>query len=604
MVKKKADHVMIKVTQLHQQLVTKFEIDSNIARQIDNLQQTYHNINAVWKNPAKSQLKRKLQSIFLTKTEFPPLFCSNLSQADIKTANENKLQDWLTHAAMLGNIALVKWLYDSTQTNKQITLNRNTFLAANYSGNLELVQWLYEKINKKELLALSQFDLNRAAQSGCLKLVQWLCDKAPEEIRLIPNEETLSEAARSGNLPLVQWLCIEKQLIPNQDTLCRAVNSGNVMLMQWLCNEKHLFPEQYMLNWAARSGHFNAVLWLCNKTRRKNQLIPNQATLLKAIESGNLPLVQWLYKQKQFSPEQTILKQAVLSGNLSLMQWLCSEKYTNGQLRPDQYILGLAAELGYTRIYSFLCEHHEKTVKSAKEPTRNVGQSIALHPTSILNTNPRNDPKSPTHVNSISYQTPIGTSWLFKGYLCNVEKIPIVQCTAVSNDVKLKARQQIRTAVAKTLNDYNTIWQYAGNTKKIRSSYRALASIQLNINNLEEMVKSIIRFFKSKKGHWYAGEKNLASKKYRKNRGPSIKTLLMINLLTIPLFHRNVTNNILTLITRELDHGLQYELDLTKHKLGGCNIEGLICFFENECKRFAGLRYSDEEEEKPQQTVI
>ena len=58
---------------------------------------------------------------------------------------------------------------------------------------------------------------------------------------------------------------------------------------------------------------------------------------------------------------------------------------------------------------------------------------------------------------------------------------------------------------------------------------------------LEHMVQTVLAFFEGKIGHWRAGSQCELGQ-YQLNRGPSIKKLLMMQMLTLPVFHRRLTN--------------------------------------------------------------
>ncbi len=220
-----------------------------------------------------------------------------------------------------------------------------------------------------------------------------------------------------------------------------------------------------------------------------------------------------------------------------------------------------------------------------------------------LNFNNRNDLSHPTKASMIGGLSILHNHFIWQGYLATVKELDITQCKQASIDEKHSACEQIIKAVKDALLTYLTIWGQASphTTREInntlvtkletkRTSYVELNGIQLIDFNLEKTVKNIIGFLKNGSGQWNPGKRLKNTSDYQKNNGPSIKVLLMKNLLTIPLFNRKVQNNRITLVTRtEIEHGLEYDLDLTKRNFGGCYISGLICFFENECKRFAGL---------------
>ncbi len=202
--------------------------------------------------------------------------------------------------------------------------------------------------------------------------------------------------------------------------------------------------------------------------------------------------------------------------------------------------------------------------------------------------NPKQPMISPTDASAITRYSKLGNK-LRSGKLAAVKPLEKNHYEAASAIIRQQAHEQIKNAITKTLAEYSTIWRPAENKETTRKSFKVLLTLPIKTTSFEETVKQIIRFFKKPIGHWRAGKKDPMSRRYRKDKRPSIKPLLMKNLLTIPLFNTTLDGDTLTLITQELTHGLRYKLDLTKDYFGGCNINGLICFFENQCKRFAGL---------------
>ena len=211
----------------------------------------------------------------------------------------------------------------------------------------------------------------------------------------------------------------------------------------------------------------------------------------------------------------------------------------------------------------------------------------------------------PVRAHSICSRSLLGRALYFRGHLATVEVLKDEEYQSVSADIKKLVCWQIKVAMAKTLNEYNAIWKCPNEEKTNRASFcrlsQLLEAIRQGNKSLEDIVDDIIQFFQKDAGRWYAGRKAMQSEAYVPNNGPSIKFLLMKNVLTMRFFDREVTDDsTLTLITQtELkDSGLQYTLDLTQDNFGGCHIPGLIRFFENEFRRVAGLRKPEVEEQQ------
>ncbi len=190
----------------------------------------------------------------------------------------------------------------------------------------------------------------------------------------------------------------------------------------------------------------------------------------------------------------------------------------------------------------------------------------------------RHLPVSPTLFSAIHYTSKLSFK-LRRNHFALVKPLPLGQYPAVNVEIKQEACCEIINAISLTLLEYGEMFFH---TSTKLSEIKKLNEIKNNAANssLENIVKDLRHFFMNEFiGKWRACV----------SYNPSVESILMKNLLTIPLFERKVHNNTLTLITNELVHGLQYELDLTRDYFDNCNIKGLVRFLENEFKRVAGL---------------
>ncbi len=564
----------------------------------------------------------------------------------------------LSTAIRSGNLALVQWLDGKIEVDVK-TKPSYLFLAA-ASGSLELMEWLYIR-----QLAPGQRILEIAAGSGNFELVQWLCST---EEKLIPNIKTLENAASTGNLALLKWLFAKfssyhnftiaehqqnfsgflkaylsmltraiwsgslevvaylyKKISAKKEILLEAVKSGNLKVVQWFCDparfHKRLSLNQEILFKAV--DHYELLQWLCDNTSEGKELPLTQSMLSRAACLGRLETVQWLCDDargnRKLTPDQTTLNSAILSGNLALLRWFRNECQADTSLIPDQKTLEYAALHGSLTVVKWVLEEmreeiSENTLVLIAKHNNNVANFLRNYLTECAETqrNLRRDPESPTQARLIAWNSEIGFGLSQKGYLYRTKELAEDQLHAASEETKKLALKQITRAVSDTLLEYNKIWKLSKTEETKRLSYRELKIVLLEIKlnehvdmPLEDSVEKITHFFKTSTGHWNAGQKKRDTNEYKPNKGPSIKTILMRNLLTIPLFHHKVADNILTLISHtEMQHGILYNLDLSKKNFGGCNIEGLIRFFHNECKRYAGLGLRPAQEKQTNKLIF
>ncbi len=195
------------------------------------------------------------------------------------------------------------------------------------------------------------------------------------------------------------------------------------------------------------------------------------------------------------------------------------------------------------------------------------------------------------------------TSCLFWGKLAKVKPLDTTQYSAKSEQTKAIARISLINTIIGTKEQYYSIWCMCGvsmfSTSReaivtSRASYKAIEEIMNDINNNErsfdQIFSKVICYLRSgnKKGRWLAGKESNHGH-YTRNNGPSMKHLLVQNILTM-LLKKNKVNSSIHLITNtELDSPIEYSLDVTQSQVGGCHIAGLITYLENECKRQFGF---------------
>ena len=245
------------------------------------------------------------------------------------------------------------------------------------------------------------------------------------------------------------------------------------------------------------------------------------------------------------------------------------------------------------QILSYVMEDHPAYQKNALSKVETIWTQIS----ELRYCNPRNYPSHPIKVSKLSPWSSYGRMFYLKGYLATVKALTPNQYLSASIRTRELACKQIINAIANTLAEYNAIWKHPDKKETIRTSFcqlsHCLETIKKESKSLEAIINDILLFFQKGSGHWHAGKKNSKTGVYSLSNRPSIKTLLMKKLLTISLFDRKInSDDTLTLITQteSEENAFQYTLDLTQDKFGGCYIPGLICFFENECKRVAGLK--------------
>ena len=525
-------------------------------------------------------------------------------------------QETLEKAMKSGNVKLIKWLYYNTFAKKKLYISEAMYYNAVKTGNVLLVNWLH-RFNTYAKNHDAMNALNCAIESGNIKLLEWLflqnnkhCSYKRESFKVIGRlqhyQNTWSKAAKFGNLALIYWLCETAHFQPTQTTLKYAVKSGNVELITYLL--KKLSPT------TVEPAHINMVKQLYQRDQDNTK---KQNTLDQAIRAGNVEFTLWFYKIfPQTCLSQSALWDAARKGSLDLVKWLCHTTHKVNQLIPDQETFVQAAFSGNVKLMQWLLDNaHEEpsqeTLRRINHSIINTGNNNLYHfiqdyTKELAKTRQHfhHDPIHPIKVKSLHPLSSVNLNFWANGYLNFVEKLTIKQKLTANQQIRSLALKQIIDAVKFTLYEYNIIWRPSITEKTTRPSYHQLSAILDLIQNshLDGTIKHITQFFKGDIGYWHAGTRcsvpysvegtylYIARLGYEEDKGPSIKTLLMKNLLTIPLFHRKIKDDTLTLITRtEIESNFLYTLDLTQDNFGKCNINKLICFFKNEFKRLITL---------------
>lgn len=304
--------------------------------------------------------------------------------------DDKLLTSALQHAALVGNLVIVKWIVENVERSaipvfdQSFTLHNAiqgghleilkylhelrfqivTWLFINRSdhgagaGNFEMVQWLYD--NGYRASTINAFKV--AVEKGHVAIVRWLMEKAQDNYDF---NQAFIDAAANGHLELVQLIHSRTSIDRYESTLALAAGHGHLDVVQWLFQNARPTTlsisflsstplpdtrEECAVSEAAGNGHVEIVQWLhAQIADRERQLEYNIA---HAAENGRLELVQWLVQNSKPGLRYS-LDAAASSGNLELLQWLKA----NTETFCSEHAINDAAANNHLHVLQWLHEH-------------------------------------------------------------------------------------------------------------------------------------------------------------------------------------------------------------------------------------------------------
>ena len=254
-------------------------------------------------------------------------------------------------AAHHGHIALLTWLSDNS-----CPISYRAAHAAAKGGHIHIIEWLVN-INK--------IDENMFCQDETYMYIPGLIagnknDSAEEIIEKLEwcrsNGHLLDGrinfgAGMSGKKEIVQWLNTEG--VPMDEKTCRgAAYRGHLSLLRWLLDNgcpcsasimsysftpKNLYPRDFVMFLLSRGYQFtcetfyHAVIVFSYSGLRwlREQGCPwNEGTFARAIERGDLTILEWLYGNKCPQPNDNDICDSAMSWpQLKVIEWLYSKGF-------------------------------------------------------------------------------------------------------------------------------------------------------------------------------------------------------------------------------------------------------------------------------------
>ena len=235
--------------------------------------------------------------------------------------------------------------------------NEHTLFRASNQGNLPVVQYLLNELNDAEV-AVQQKNhaLCRAVENGHLPVIQYMLEhgadvRADEDLPLLL-------AASAGRMDIIECLVNHGANIRAPGVLCWAGDSGNLEVVKYFmqyCDDGNN-DVGYALCSAADNGHFDTVVYL---NEHSSVSIPQHdidTATFWAADKGYLDIVMYLVEQAGADihmNNELALRQAVESGHLPVVQYLLAH--------------GANVHVGIDCVETAVYEHHEDIVVTLVE---------------------------------------------------------------------------------------------------------------------------------------------------------------------------------------------------------------------------------------------
>lgn len=289
-------------------------------------------------------------------------------------------EDIIMHAAVIGQLDVVRYLY-KTGYNINLTSNQQpTLLNIVDNGHLHVLKWLKEHSNSNrwnDTLDITRVKIVRqypcnilpldlAIFNGHFELFKWLLDNGCKWYN-----SYIVTAARTGKVDLVRWCWNRRIVEPNYRTtttlttdenkrlsmailteeICRnAAISGNLEMLEWALDICHTLDVDIEMD-AAIGGNVNCLSLLYDR----GYMHPTNGSPIylhvicgivdnKKSEVGYINVFEWL-RDHNFGLEgnyyDSALAEVQVSGCILLYRWLLSNRRMRGSGPIDRHLRSL-----------------------------------------------------------------------------------------------------------------------------------------------------------------------------------------------------------------------------------------------------------------------
>lgn len=169
--------------------------------------------------------------------------------------------------------------------------------------------------------------LYQSAREGKLKCFEYLRGKV-QHPRTLVTPSLLSVVVKGGNVAILDSLVDiygnerVKNLL-NIDHSLGAIESGSLPMLQWILSKGEILNKEVLLSASVDSGHFEMVKWIYHQP----PIVPlSEYDMKSAVRHHRLDIIKWMRSVDPPCPwSEEVCLMAVYHNNVELLQWLRSQ---------------------------------------------------------------------------------------------------------------------------------------------------------------------------------------------------------------------------------------------------------------------------------------
>ncbi|EGZ14589.1 hypothetical protein PHYSODRAFT_417221, partial [Phytophthora sojae] len=245
----------------------------------------------------------------------------------------------LTEATRLKNVEMVTWLAERFQG---FTVKESVVTEAARVGSIEILRLFRDYDNSSADPSIrdagvglkvewtSQHAL-AAAQNGHGRVIWWLQFKCGY-IDVRARTAALDAVIINGDIVLAEWLLGHSTPWAQHDgdlhPLHHASATGDLDVLEWIFKNTNFVVYVGLVAVAAAGGHLNVVRWLIDRQVADQPNSPKytKAAMDGAAGNGHLAVVQWLHQHRSEGCSTSAMDVAATNGHLDVVQWLSANR--------------------------------------------------------------------------------------------------------------------------------------------------------------------------------------------------------------------------------------------------------------------------------------
>lgn len=139
----------------------------------------------------------------------------------------------------------------------------------------------------------------------------------------------------AGQWPIIHyfWESRDQHKIFNRRELCKAIERGDLMMVQWLY-ARHFASSGDPMTASAKHGHLHILQWLYENFH-DDEAGATTDVMNHAAENNHLEVVLWLHANRTEGCSDQAMVMAARNGHLQMVQWLHDSR---AEFQSKEYI--------------------------------------------------------------------------------------------------------------------------------------------------------------------------------------------------------------------------------------------------------------------------